>query len=56
MSFAFLLISHLMHKGFTVDDLALLLAMAAVVILTTGLIFRAAVGLLHSLWATRPLT
>jgi len=44
-----------MHKGFTVDDLAVLLAMVAVAILITGPIYRAAVGLLHSLWATRPL-
>jgi hypothetical protein len=52
----FLLLSHLMRNGFTVDDLGLLLAMIAVIVLITGVIYRAAVGLLPSSWVTRPLT
>jgi len=56
MDFAFLIISHFTHSGFTVDDLGLLLVVVAVVILITGVIHHAAVRLLRFLRATRPLT
>jgi hypothetical protein len=44
MSIVPLLISLFISNGFTVDDLGLLLAMVAVVILITGVIYSAAVG------------
>ena len=56
MEFAFFIISYFLHNGFTVDDLGLLLVMMAVVILITGVIYPAAVGVLRFLRATRPLT
>ena len=56
MDFAFFIISHFMRKGFTVDDLGLFIAVVAVVILISGVIYHAAVGLLRFLRATRPLT
>lgn len=56
MSFVFIIISHFMRNGFTVDDLGLILVVVAVIILITGVIYRAAVGLLRFLRATRPLT
>jgi len=43
-----------MLNGFTVDDLGLLLVVIAVIILITGVIYRAAVCLLHFLRVTRP--
>lgn len=56
MSFAFIIISHFMRNGFTVDDLGLLIAVVAVLILITRLIYRAAVGPPHFSKAARPLT
>ena len=56
MSFAPIIVSHFMSNGFTVDDLGLLLAVIAVVILITGVIYHTAVGLLRLLRAMRPLT
>lgn len=47
MFFTYLLISYFLRNGFTVDDLSALIATAAVIILTTGVIYRAAVGLLR---------
>ncbi len=44
MSVVCLLISHFIRNGITVDDLGLLLAISAVMILITGVIFHAAVG------------
>jgi ABC-type glycerol-3-phosphate transport system permease component len=43
MFFVCFLISYFVRNGFTVDDLGLLLAMAAVIILIMVVIFRAAV-------------
>lgn len=54
MSFAFVIISHFMRNGLSVDDLGLLIVVVAVIILITGVIRHAAVGLLHFLRATRP--
>jgi hypothetical protein len=45
MSFVLLLLSLFITNGITVDDLGLLLAMVAVVILITGVIYHVAVGL-----------
>lgn len=56
MDFALFIISHFMRSGFTVDDLGLLIVVVAVVILITGVIYHAAVGLLRFLRALRPLT
>jgi len=44
MFFACLLISHFIRDGFTVDDLGLLIAMLAEIILIMGAIFRVTVG------------
>jgi hypothetical protein len=44
MSFALLLISLFISNGITVNDLGLILAVVAVVILFMGVIHRAAVG------------
>jgi hypothetical protein len=49
MFFVCFLISYFVRNGFTVDDLGLLLAMVAVIILFMVLIFRAAVrSYIHS--------
>jgi hypothetical protein len=58
MCFAFfiVIISHFMRNGVATDYLGCLIVVVAVVILTTGVIYRAAVGLLSFLRATRPLT
>jgi hypothetical protein len=45
MSFVLLLLSLFITNGITVDDLGLLLAMVAVVILIMGVIYHVAVGL-----------
>ena len=54
MSFLLLIISHFLRNGFTVDDLGFLLGVIAVIILITGVIYRAAVGPLHFFRATHP--
>jgi hypothetical protein len=54
MSLAFVFISHFICNGITVDDLGMLIAMVAVLILIAGVIYRPTVGLFRFLCVTRP--
>jgi len=42
MTFALVLLAHFYHNGVTGDDVGFLIVILAVVILTTGVIYRAA--------------
>ena len=43
MTFALVLFAHFYHNGVTADDVGILIVVLAVVILTTGVIYRASV-------------